>query len=438
MSGFSDLVGNGADCGPGNGMSGLMKQFNKDHSLEQDRFGPPAQASSSKQAFRQTFRQNTPVAAPNVMANEFLAQANRTQGPGSFNFAEMHREINGMQVRPNVSQGDWSADFARHQAAAPGGSNAELEMAFARAGPMAGALGPMHHMRPLGPQQAGWAEQFHRAAPVQAQSQAPVHQAQAPMRPDPMAMAFNEARMYSMMPGPGMMMHRPPMMLNQQHQQQQKQQQQKGEEDVQQPADTASQDDLAKTAAQILGSVRDTANPKFKKSEFFSFMQQLADGQATIKGDQVVTDAKGKQAEAGPTWASEFDQRAEDLINREAATRVGEESGTAYTAEFARGMERNWAEEFEQTLDGPLQETNVSGHPQDVDIKLDQPDSKYMHGEASSEWLEQFKNNIQPLLNDQDREWLDTQKEWENISSLETAQRAVDPALNTYTFQPNN
>ncbi|KAJ1884305.1 hypothetical protein LPJ71_009762, partial [Coemansia sp. S17] len=35
MSGFSDLVGSGAECGPGNGVNGLMKQFNKDHSLEQ-------------------------------------------------------------------------------------------------------------------------------------------------------------------------------------------------------------------------------------------------------------------------------------------------------------------------------------------------------------------------------------------------------------------
>ncbi|KAJ2549371.1 hypothetical protein IWW35_003779 [Coemansia sp. RSA 1878] len=35
MSGFSDLAGGGADCGPGNGMNGLMKQFNRDHSLEQ-------------------------------------------------------------------------------------------------------------------------------------------------------------------------------------------------------------------------------------------------------------------------------------------------------------------------------------------------------------------------------------------------------------------
>ncbi|KAJ1782081.1 hypothetical protein LPJ67_005232, partial [Coemansia sp. RSA 1938] len=126
MSGFSDLAGGGADCGPGNGMNGLMKQFNRDHSLEQangklDRYSP-AQASTSKQAFRQAFRQNAPAASPGVMS----ANAG-TQGPGTFNFTEMRHELGGMQARPMVSGADWSADFARHQAAGPATGNADLE-----------------------------------------------------------------------------------------------------------------------------------------------------------------------------------------------------------------------------------------------------------------------------------------------------------------------
>ncbi|KAJ2705721.1 hypothetical protein FB645_002211 [Coemansia sp. IMI 203386] len=446
MSGFSDLVGSGADCGPGNGMSGLMKQFNKDHSLEQDRFGPPAQASSSRQAFRQTFRQGAGNAVPaNAMANEFMAQANKTQGPGSFNFAEMHREINGMQATPGAPQADWSADFARHQMAS--GGNADFERAFA--GAVNGAPRPMGQMlmRPMGAQHANWAEQFHRpAAQVPAAShaaaQAPIV-AQPMMRPDAMAMAFNEARMYSMMPGPGMMMNRPPMAY---------QQQQVGETAQQQTEDAkASDDDLARTAAQILDSVRDTANPKFKQSEFFSFMQQLADGQATISGDQIVATDKGKQAEpvsaqqdqatSGPTWATEFEQRAEELINRESVTRTGEptpKDGTIFSPEFAGTMERNWAEEFEKTLDGPLQETGVSGHPQDMDFSTKEPSSDYVHGEADKEWLERFKDNIQPMLDEHDREWLDTQKEWETLNTLEPTHRAVDPELNVYHFQREN
>ncbi|KAJ1820664.1 hypothetical protein LPJ75_000893 [Coemansia sp. RSA 2598] len=453
MSGFSDLVGNGADCGPGNGMSGLMKQFNKDHSLEQ-----ATQASTSRQAFRQTFRQGTGHAMPaNAMANEFMAQANKTQGPGSFNFAEMHREINGMQTKPGAPQADWSADFARHQMA--GGPNAEFERAFAGAGAVSGAPGPMGQMlvRPMGAQHANWAEQFHRpaaqaAAVSHAQAQAPVV-AQPMMRPDAMAMAFNEARMYSMMPGPSMMMNRPPMAY-QQHQQQvgETAQQQQQEQKQQEQPELAKQgdDDLAKTAAQILDSVSGTANPKFKQSEFFSFMQQLADGQATISGDQVVSTDKGKQAEpvqqqdqaaSGPTWATEFEQRAEDLINRESVTRTGEptpKDATIFSPEFAGAMERNWAEEFEKTLDGPLQETGVSGHPQDIDFSAKEPSSEYVHREADKEWLERFKDNIQPLLNEHDREWLDTQKEWESLNTLEPVHRAVDPELSIYHFQKEN
>ncbi|KAJ2884533.1 hypothetical protein H4R27_002034 [Coemansia aciculifera] len=457
MSGFSDLVGSGAECGPGNGVNGLMKQFNKDHSLEQastDRFGP-GQASSSKQAFRQAFRQNGPIASPGVAtAADFMAHANKSQGPGSFNFAEMHRELGG------APQADWSADFARHQAARPGAGSghAELEHAFVRAGAGPGPLmgpqaGPMMQMHPMARQQANWAEQFHQPA-----SQAPAAAAAtvtAPMRPDPMAMAFNEARMYSMMPGPGMMV--PQMMaaqpMPQQWQHQQHQQVGGAAEqtllNASDPQDMLStNDDLAETASQILESVRNSANPKFKNSEFFSFMHQLADRQATISGDQVVTNQKGKQAEpqalsatSGPTWATEFEKRAEELINRESAASASEQTphdGKIFSEEFARGLERNWAEEFEQTLSGPLNESSVSGHPQEMDVKLDQPSSQYIHSEAQDDWLEQFKDKIQPMLSEQDREWLDTQKEWEKLNGAEAAHRAVDPELNIYRFQADN
>ncbi|KAJ2866274.1 hypothetical protein GGH94_001639 [Coemansia aciculifera] len=459
MSGFSDLVGSGAECGPGNGVNGLMKQFNKDHSLEQastDRFGP-GQASSSKQAFRQAFRQNGPIASPGVAtAADFMAHANKSQGPGSFNFAEMHRELGG------APQADWSADFARHQAACPGAGSghAELEHAFVRAGAGPGPLmgpqaGPMMQMHPMARQQANWAEQFHQPA-----SQAPAAAATvaAPMRPDPMAMAFNEARMYSMMPGPGMMvpqmMAAQPMPQQWQHQQHQQHQQVGGAAEqtllnASDPQDMLStNDDLAETASQILESVCNSANPKFKNSEFFSFMHQLADRQATISGDQVVTNQKGKQAEpqalsatSGPTWATEFEKRAEELINRESAASVSEQTphdGKIFSEEFARGLERNWAEEFEQTLSGPLNESSVSGHPQEMDVKLDQPSSQYIHSEAQDDWLEQFKDKIQPMLSEQDREWLDTQKEWEKLNGAEAAHRAVDPELNIYRFQADN
>ncbi|KAJ2780781.1 hypothetical protein H4R18_003249 [Coemansia javaensis] len=446
MSGFSDLVGNGADCAPGTGLGGLMKQLDRDHSLEQataaDRFSP-AQASSSRQAFRQAFRQNAPAASPAAAAEGLQAQGVRPQGPGPFNFGDMRHQLGGIQARPPA---DWSADFARHQhhaagmAPPPPASHAELERAFARA-----AGGPaLRPAMPISPH-AAWADQFQRAPAVQAlpagtaaAAAAAATVAAVPAGPSPMALAFNEARMYTPMMGPGMAM--PPMAYAQQQQQQQQRQQ------VGDSVDAAEQGDgLALAAAQVLDSVRGSANPKFKSSEFLSFMQQLADGHATIAGDKVVASDKGKQAEAvgGPTWATEFERRAEELVGREGAG-AGEQQqqtpadGKIFSGEFARGLERNWAEEFEQALDGPLEESAVSGHPGDMDVKVGPLSSDNIHGEASKDWLEQFKDSIEPMLNEQDREWLDTQKEWENLTSIEASYRATDPELSVYRFQRDN
>ncbi|KAJ2212625.1 hypothetical protein EV179_004529 [Coemansia sp. RSA 487] len=403
---------------------------------------------------------NGPTPSPNAMANEFMAQGGRTQGLGSFSFSDMHRELSSVQARPRA---DWSADFAKHQAAATSGASmADFERAFAYSGPAGRAqmnpVGPMHmHPTAAGPmagRQANWANQFHQPGQQNAGSVAPEA---AIAGPDPMAMAFSEARMYSMMPhsGPNMIMnpmialHRPMMQQQQVGGQIHQTVHEETEKDLSQDG-SSRDDDLAKTAAQILESVSGSANPKFKDSEFFSFMQQLADGQSIISGDQVVSNAKGKQAEQngvgatatdGPTWATEFEKRADELVGREAATKLDGQTpqdGKIFSEEFARGLERNWAEEFEQTLDGPLKESTVSGHPQELGAKLDEPSSDFIHGEADKGWLEQFKDNIEPMLNEQDREWLDTQKEWETLNTLEASHRAVDPELNIYRFQSNN
>ncbi|KAJ1732765.1 hypothetical protein LPJ61_001902 [Coemansia biformis] len=402
------------------------------------------------------------------MAAGPMVHTARPQGAGPFNFADMRHQLGGAQPRPMAPHADWAVDFARHQAAgAAPASHAELEQAFARSGMLPMSAGAPVLMRPAAPlpamgQHAGWAEQFHQpAAQGLASTGLAVPAAAAAatataMHPSPMALAFNEARMYSMMPGPGMAMpHMMPAPLMAQQQQQQQQVRGAARLHAGQPAQVEAQvrpavddDGLAQAAAQVLDAVRGSANPKLKSSEFMSFMQQLADGQATIAGDKVVAGDKGKQAEqhtsaaaSGPTWATEFEKRAEELLDREAAAAAGEQTpwdGKIFSEEFARGLERNWAEEFEQALDGPLVETAVSGHPSDADVKLDQPSSSYAHGEASRDWLEQFKDNIEPMLSEQDREWLETQKEWEGLSTLEASYRAIDPELSVYRFQHDN
>ncbi|KAJ2496675.1 hypothetical protein GGI11_008200, partial [Coemansia sp. RSA 2049] len=237
---------------------------------------------------------NAPISSPNGTTNGFMTQAARVQGPQSFNFAEMHRELNGVQARLQAApHADWSADFAKHQtAAAPGAATADFERAFMHATPPGSAqmnlTGPMHMYRPAvaGPmasRQANWAEQFHQSGHLAASASQLSAPEIATASSDPMAMAFNEARMYSMPHhGPAMMMNMNPM-----------------------------------------------ANPMMAAHRPMVYPQQVADGQATISGNQVVSSGKGKQVELdsataqtadGPTWATEFEKRADALVDREAAT----------------------------------------------------------------------------------------------------------------------
>lgn len=58
-------------------------------------------------------------------------------------------------------------------------------------------------------------------------------------------------------------------------------------------------DALAKTAAQLLESVRDNQSEKFKNSNFLELMRQLRDREAKVEGDQIVyTDANAADNEA--------------------------------------------------------------------------------------------------------------------------------------------
>ncbi|KAG0275464.1 hypothetical protein BGZ97_010291, partial [Linnemannia gamsii] len=50
---FPSLVSGGAECGPSNAMNGLVKNFSRDRSLQQDRFASsPRNAGGSSSGFR--------------------------------------------------------------------------------------------------------------------------------------------------------------------------------------------------------------------------------------------------------------------------------------------------------------------------------------------------------------------------------------------------
>jgi hypothetical protein len=70
-----------------------------------------------------------------------------------------------------------------------------------------------------------------------------------------------------------------------------------GEREQQQQDDP---DALARTAGQLLDSVKDNQSDKFQKSQFLELMRQLRDREVTVEGDKIVgvqsEDSKGKDA----------------------------------------------------------------------------------------------------------------------------------------------
>ncbi|KAJ1918524.1 hypothetical protein H4219_002538 [Mycoemilia scoparia] len=464
MSGFSELVGaGGADCGPGNPMAGLMKQFDHDRSLEQDRYGSgPAGPSSAKRDFRQTFRNNVPAGPPmGQMTDEFHRQMNAGPhqqgpvGPNAFNFNDFHRELNRTAgpAAPMQRHGadNWANDFAKQASAGP--STSGQHDAFEKVFQQHSMAMPPPHMsqQTLGPMAMrpnNWASEFSNAripGPI-ASSVAQV-KPQASAHEDTLQRAFNEARFHAQ----GIPMVNP--MISTQVPIQQND----SATDIKTDKDGA-RDHLAELAGQVLESAKTSANPKFKTSEFFAFMQQLRDGDATIENNQVTTttanatstaadktaDPKGKSVEgSGSTWASEFESRVEGLANRAGMSKS--DDPTVWTQEFAKGIEKDWAEEFETSLDGPLKDSNVSAAPKDWAEEFTQKeemiklDEAFTHasGEAP-DWVTQYRKNIEPLLNETDKEWDDIEKAWDNYHPGSTGYLATDPALNVYNFQREN
>ncbi|ORX94704.1 TPR-like protein [Basidiobolus meristosporus CBS 931.73] len=148
MSAFQDLVGGGADCSSGNPMSGLMKRFGQDRSLQQDRFGPDMSASSSRGAFRGP-------AGPGVIERNFTEEFLSEGGvmvEDMYNFDQLGHELDHIQGMPGGPvPGDWAADFMKQPELQAGGVDphfAEFEEVFRQ------------HQNPN--IQAGWEDEFAR------------------------------------------------------------------------------------------------------------------------------------------------------------------------------------------------------------------------------------------------------------------------------------
>lgn len=204
--------------------------------------------------------------------------------------------------------------------------------------------------------------------------------------------------------------------------------------------DATNNDALARTAAMLLDSVDINDNPKFKNSQFMSLMQKLRDREVHVEGDKMVETGKN----ASGDWSTEFngqrqqihqqqqqqqgpvDARSKDWLDDFIPHAGSEQSGSMWSTDFAKKMERGWTEQFQN-----------NGEQQD--LSEEEMQRLYGRGTELDDWVQQYQRNIAHLKNAQDAEWDGMQKDWDRFkNSEETGYRALNPDYNTYTFTTNN
>lgn len=202
---------------------------------------------------------------------------------------------------------------------------------------------------------------------------------------------------------------------------------------------------LAKTAGMLLNSIDAESNPKFKNSNFLSFMRQLRDNEVSIEGSKVVQNqggdsswasefAGGSSAEGSSAWANEFSNGMQ-----------GAKDGNMWSDEFAKGAERGWVEDFTSTSTGPVVDnsmpvtddwaTEFTNDP----ANAAQMEEAFAKGTEFNDWVQQYHANIAHLKTAQDAEWEGMQKDWDKYKPDQgLGYRADNPEFDDYGFVPNN
>ncbi|KAG2206128.1 hypothetical protein INT47_003777 [Mucor saturninus] len=402
---MSFLGGANAECGPSNPMTGLMKQFGQDRSLQQDRFGPDQRGESSKASFRT--RQNGPVPIDRQMTDEFFRDEMNMDRSAqhAFEFKGLNRELELMQQAPPPSA-NWASDFMQHQPPPQHQQFDEFEKIYQQ------TQQPIIHG-------ANWNEEFaafQASHPGQVLTQ---HERDAFDR------AFDEAKQAT------------PVTWEKEFAAQETSWATEFEDQQQQQPITANNDNeaLARTAAMLLDSVDVEANPKFKNSQFMSLMRKLRDSEVAIEGDKMV-ETKGK-------WASEFEQeKGGDWANQFTQNAGSARSGNMWSSEFAQKAERGWTDEFHHEKNQHKQPGDWASEfsKQSSNMSPQEMQQLFGKGTETDDWVQQYNKNISHLKTAQDHEWDSMQKDWEKFNPAEQGlgYRASNPEYNIYNFTTNN
>ncbi|CEI94101.1 hypothetical protein RMCBS344292_08322 [Rhizopus microsporus] len=412
---MSFLAGGSADCGPVNPMSGLLKQFQQDRSLQQDRFAPDQRGESSKAGFRTQSSMNRAVPDNRQFTEEFfkeeMAMGRATNGP--FEFSGLSRELD--QIQPNQPPAaEWAADFMQHQHEITGPQQfEEFEQIYQQ---------NQHHPVASQPFQSGnWTKEFsdfqanHPGAVLSQTERAAFEK------------AFDEARQGAQLN------------WEQEFTTQESWASEFAKEEQEDKPMVATNDNeaLARTAAMLLDSVDVESNPKFKNSQFMNLMRKLRDSEVQIEGNQMV-ETKGKNVES--SWASEFEssQRPGHWADEFAQHAGSSRSGNMWSSEFAKKMERGWADEF-QGHQQPLPGNWASEFSKQSELTTEQMNELFGKGTETEDWVEQYHRNISHLKQSQDHEWDAMQKDWERFKPEQgLGYRATNPQYDVYKFTVNN
>ncbi|KAI7868557.1 hypothetical protein BDF14DRAFT_530356 [Spinellus fusiger] len=415
---FSSMAG-GADCGPSNPMSGLMKQFQQDRSLQQDRLSNNSQGESLMSGFRT--RSAQPSFAERQFAEEFIQEERISDRPGGiFEFNGLKRELGNIHASPQPHASQWTDDFMQQPMFHPPETDFEaMEAIYKQHGPG-----------------IPWQQEFSVFQHSPSEAMATTHQ-----EVEAFERAFEE--------------------INQantgQWEKEWTAQTSWAEEFKEATASdttmtaTTEQDKeaLARTAAMLLDSVHSEENPKFKNSNFMNLMRKLRDKEVSIEGNSMV-ESKGKEA-----WTSEFESIHGESSGME-TNRMA--SGGGWASEFTAHPPTNWATEFEQK-----QDLSATGTTTDWATEFEQRQdpttadtidwaaefSKYgpmdpsvlqkvlPKDEEGSEWVRMYQESI-GQLDAKTNEWEDMQSSWDKATVGQLQPSRLSFSDKDYVFSLNN
>lgn len=188
---------------------------------------------------------------------------------------------------------------------------------------------------------------------------------------------------------------------------------------------------LAKTATMLLDSVDIESNPKFKNSQFMHLMRRLRDNEVQVEGNKMV-ETKGKSG-----WASEF----ESTLSRHSpdgfvANTNKLQSGNMLPTEFVQNAGGGFTEDFYfEQKQHPSSDGWTSEFDKHNEIDTEEAHRLLRTGTEPEDWLNKSDKNMDQLKKNQDREWSDMQKNWDEP---EQGYRDIGSEYDVYNFAMSN